>query len=153
MFFDDHILPNDAHIVDVRRADAPSTAPVPIGAVYGINLLRAVPLSSIVDRGYFLGAVAAAEDSWRLSGSRRRAIARVLAAGASTTAVGEGAGGGAQAASESESSRLAYVPHAQTQAVTMTSDCAVADDWEGAEEAVEVEAEAKAQAEAEPVEE
>ena len=137
MFFDDHILPNDAHIVDVRRADAPSTAPVPIGAVYGINLLRAVPLSSIVDRGYFLGAVAAAEDAWRLSGSRRRAIARVLAAGASATVAGEGAGAGAEAGSEAN--RLAYVPHAQTQAVTMTSDCAVADDWEGAEEAVEVE--------------
>ena len=51
MFFDDHILPNDAHIVDVRRADAPAAAPMPIGAVYGIHLLRAEPLSSIVDRG------------------------------------------------------------------------------------------------------
>eukprot|EP00929_Paragymnodinium_shiwhaense_P016115 TRINITY_DN124306_c0_g1_i1.p1 TRINITY_DN124306_c0_g1~~TRINITY_DN124306_c0_g1_i1.p1 ORF type:complete len:628 (+),score=119.38 TRINITY_DN124306_c0_g1_i1:66-1949(+) len=77
IFFDDHILPNDACIIDVRHADdlhASQRAPPPVGSVFGTHLIRAEPLRSILDTDYFLGAIAAAEKRWHQAWDRRRSL-------------------------------------------------------------------------------
>jgi hypothetical protein len=78
IFFDDHILPDDAHIVDARAAEDPARA-LPIGAVLHRHLWRAEPLKSIQDPNYFIDAVDAADRDWRAACDRRRTLAVALA--------------------------------------------------------------------------
>eukprot|EP00927_Polykrikos_kofoidii_P033031 TRINITY_DN27986_c0_g1_i1.p1 TRINITY_DN27986_c0_g1~~TRINITY_DN27986_c0_g1_i1.p1 ORF type:complete len:605 (-),score=129.64 TRINITY_DN27986_c0_g1_i1:163-1743(-) len=78
IFFDDHILPGNAKIVDVRRADQRVQLGVPMAAVFGLHLIRAEPLRSITEPNYFLDAVIAAEDKWRLRCANRRELAEAI---------------------------------------------------------------------------
>merc|ERR1719409_1162048 len=78
IFFDDHILPNDACIIDVRHADdlqgSPTRAPPPVGSVFGTHLIRAEPLRSIQENNYFLEAIAQAEQRWRTKWIRKKSL-------------------------------------------------------------------------------
>jgi hypothetical protein len=121
-----HGRANDAHIVDVRRADAPSEPALPIGAVLDKHLIRAEPLHSIGEASYFMEVIAKAEATWRTATQRRRTLAaalldrgRVLAA---ATAAGE----------EGGTKKGAYVPHAKTAAVENATDVNAADEDENA---------------------
>jgi len=78
IFFDDHILPQDAHILDIQHADSFSRGPLPIGAVLGVHAVRAEPLHSITDPMYFVKSLKDAEERWRAACSRRRILADVL---------------------------------------------------------------------------
>jgi len=82
IFFDDHILPHDACIVDVRHADELSSpqarSPPPVGSVFGMHLVRAEPLRSIMETDYFLDAISAAEHKWKAAWKRRRLFRTVL---------------------------------------------------------------------------
>ena len=70
IFFDDHVTAHDAHIVDARRADAPTASPLPIAATLNVHLIKAEPIDSINKRSYFLDAIAAAENKWRTQAVR-----------------------------------------------------------------------------------
>jgi len=87
IFFDDHILANDAHIVDVRAADMPGRPTLPIGAVMHTHLVRAEPLKSIVEPDYFIEAIEAAERNRRAMLHRRRMLAECIADYARVVAV------------------------------------------------------------------
>lgn len=114
IFFDDHILPLDAKIVDARRAKAGAPA-LPIAAVYGSHLIRAEPLRAIGEPDYFYEAVVEAEKRWRERGSRLCALARALgdldhlrkALAALST--------------HGATKNLSYTPHQQSDAVLLTS--------------------------------
>lgn len=76
VFFDDHILPGDAHIVDVRLAHSGSA--VPIQRLYASHLVRAEPLLSMAQRDYFVDKLTWCEQQWRASLERRHKLAKVL---------------------------------------------------------------------------
>lgn len=78
VFFDDHVLPKDAHIVDIRHADCLSRHALPIGAVFGVHVVRAEPISAITEPSYFIKSVQAAEERWRAACRRRGLLADAL---------------------------------------------------------------------------
>ena len=122
IFFDDHVLPWDAHIVDVRHRGAASAPPVPIAAVLDVHLFRAEPLRSIAERSYFLDAISRAEINWRAAWRRRRALAEVIADFGTLTSKLATTGVVAAGAAPR------YVPHTLTEAVTRASDVNAFDD-------------------------
>lgn len=123
IFFDDHVLPNDLHIIDCRLAEEPGQ-PVPIARVFGVHVVRAEPLYAIRDPRYFLDAVAAAETQWRSSCRRRRELAEAMANYASQAAFA--------AANHLDHSstftRSMYTPHSQCDFVKLRSDANALDD-------------------------
>ena len=78
IFFDDHIGPRNAKIVDARRAMSgsgyPSPPPLPIAAVFGLNLVQAQPLRAIEEPNYFLDEIAACEREYAAKLSRRQRL-------------------------------------------------------------------------------
>ena len=122
-FFDDHINANDAHIVDVRRANSPSSAALPIGAVLGSHLIKAEPLLSIVEPGYFDGKVRAAEAAWRQSGQWRRALADALKSW-------DPVNNKASAGGDAHAVALSYVPHHETEHVALANETTYDEDYE-----------------------
>lgn len=121
VFFDDHILPVDAKIVDARRAraDAPM---LPAAAVYGTHLIRAEPLSSIGEPDYFYDALVDAEKRWRARGARRRLLARALG---DLEHMREAL---AALAGRGPATDFSYTSHQQSDAVTLTSSTATFED-------------------------
>ena len=114
IIFDDHILPNDAHIVDARRAEQPMAPPLPIAATFNTHLIRAEPFKSILDRGYFPDAVTRAEERWRQSAARRAKLCQALGNYEKLVAqLGE---------RDAPGEHTAYVPHAQSTTVLLASD-------------------------------
>lgn len=121
IFFDDHINAHDARIVDVRRRAAPSLPALPIGAVFGMHLLRAEPLLSICNNDYFLDAILAAEAKWKLACRRRRALSKALLDKARVLQQIE-----ASKAADSKT-YLKYIPHGQTAFVASSPDVSAAE--------------------------
>eukprot|EP00931_Biecheleriopsis_adriatica_P043877 TRINITY_DN25071_c0_g1_i1.p1 TRINITY_DN25071_c0_g1~~TRINITY_DN25071_c0_g1_i1.p1 ORF type:complete len:590 (+),score=73.86 TRINITY_DN25071_c0_g1_i1:37-1806(+) len=79
IFFDDHIRPNDAHIVDVRYADNPSKPSLPIGATWGVTAVRAEPICTILDPLWFVKKIEEAEAGWHLALCRKEALRKAVA--------------------------------------------------------------------------
>jgi hypothetical protein len=116
LFFDDHVMPHDGHILDVRRASEPAAPSFPVAAVLGINIFRAEPLRSIAERSYFMDAVSRAEVSWRAAWRQRYALAEALMSLHSLSSLSRaGSDLGVVAAGR-------YVPHSATAAVLRASD-------------------------------
>jgi len=124
IFFDDHVLPNDAHIIDARLAEEPCQS-VPIARVFGVHVVRAEPLCAIRDPRYFIDAVATAESQWRASCRRRRELAEAVArygAESAFAAVNRGPD------TLSRYGRSLYTPHSQCGVVRLRSDANALDD-------------------------
>lgn len=60
IFFDDNVMRDRAHIIDVR--DAANGEPLPFARTQGVHLVKAEPILAIEDPNYFVKAVAAAEE-------------------------------------------------------------------------------------------
>jgi len=113
IFFDDHILPSDAHIVDVRRAHLPTAPPLPIAATFNTHLVRAEPFKSILDQGFFTAAIERSELRWRKTAAHRAALARAL---------GDFEKLSAHLKTSKDAEKKTYVSHMETATVTLASD-------------------------------
>jgi hypothetical protein len=121
LFFDDHILAGDAHIVDARRAAMPDGPPLSIGATFGVHLLRAEPLLSISSSKYFIEAIAKAEAAWQVALRRHKVLIAALTEHGMTISK-----------ENAPRSSTKYVPHAALASVRNATDVAAADDDDAA---------------------
>ncbi|KAK3276491.1 hypothetical protein CYMTET_15436 [Cymbomonas tetramitiformis] len=122
IFFDDHIMAHDAHIVDVRLASDPSSPPLPIAATLGVHLVRAEPLESIRNINFFLEAIAQAETNWRRAYSCRAKLASALMHKAAMIANNTGHEQSFNVTQRgSPGPTKKYVPHAETELVMLAS--------------------------------
>ena len=105
----------------MRRADSPASAALPIGAVLGSHLIKAEPLLSIVEPGYFDGKVRAAEAAWRQSSQWRRALADALKRWDPVNN---------KASAGEDTVALSYVPHHETEHVALANETTYDEDYE-----------------------
>jgi len=111
LFFDDQILPADAHIVDVRWASQPTAPAVTMSSLYNRHLVRAEPLNSITDNDYFYKSVAQCQDAWRAALQRKYKLATALRDYQEVAN-----------AIANKSDAKTHTPYQQTTLVTMTSN-------------------------------
>eukprot|EP00403_Amphidinium_massartii_P006018 CAMPEP_0178373958 /NCGR_PEP_ID=MMETSP0689_2-20121128/2131_1 /TAXON_ID=160604 /ORGANISM="Amphidinium massartii, Strain CS-259" /LENGTH=636 /DNA_ID=CAMNT_0019993917 /DNA_START=49 /DNA_END=1956 /DNA_ORIENTATION=+ len=126
IFVDDHVLSCDAKIIDARCSFSKYSHQMPIGAIFGVHLIRAEPLKSIVDKEYFSEAFAAAEAAWRTACHRRRALAEAVALFAAAMATGTPL----NFLRKNEVTLRRYEPWAVCPEVMLASDVSILEDGE-----------------------
>ena len=119
VFFDDHILPADAHIVDVRWASEPTAPPVTMASLYNRHLVRAEPLNSISDIDYFYKAVLQCQTAWLAALQRQYKLAHALRDYQAL-----------KNAIENKDANKTHTPYQQTSAVTMSTNVNTFDEEE-----------------------
>jgi len=130
IFWDDHILPNDAHIVDIKHAEHPDWS-TPISQVWGVHAVRAQPLASVTDPLYFVKSFKNSEERWRAACRRRRLLGDSL-----LVAVEQGAKAAQKLWSKGnlEVSMPIYKAHSTLKDVRLQTDINASDSEESSDE-------------------